>query len=227
MKKKLLIIEPHSDDSIISCGGFLLKNQDKFDLNFCLVCASDLDMYHGYVSRETRIDEYKKYVNYFNGNLITAENNDMSLPLDMESKLDIVPKAQLVKLIENAILQVNPDILMIMGSSFHHDHTIVYEAVIAATRPTFAVSTELIYVMENPTYVHEPYSGTFQANTYVELDKKLIEKKCQLFNDLFPSQIRAEGNYLSKAGLMKWAQYRGIEARCEYAEAFSQFFSRI
>jgi N-acetylglucosamine malate deacetylase 1 len=227
MKKKLLVIEPHSDDSIISCGGFLLKNKDKFDLNFCLVCASDFNMYHGFVSRETRIDEYKKYIEYFNGKFITPKNGEMCLPLDMESRLDMVPKAQLVKLIENAILEVKPDILMIMGPSFYHDHTIVYEAVIAATRPTFSMSSELIYVLENPTYVHEPYPGTFQANTYVQLDKDLIEKKCQLFEDLFPSQIRPEGNYLSKQGLKKWAQYRGIEARCDYAEAFSQFFSRI
>jgi len=227
MKKKILIIEPHSDDSIISCGGYLLKNKNKFDLNFCLVCASDLHMYHGKVSRQTRIDEYKKYVEYFNGKFIRPEHGGMSFPLDMESRLDTIPRAQLVKLIENAVLQVKPDILMIMGPSFHHDHTAVYEDVIAATRPTFSISSELIYVLENPTYVHDPYPGTFKADTYVELDKELIEKKCQLFEDLFPSQIRVEGNYLSKDGLIKWAQYRGIEARCEYAEAFSQFFSRI
>ena len=226
-KNKILIIEPHSDDSIISCGGFLLKNYDKFDLNFCLVCASDLNMYHGSVSRKTRIDEYKKYVEYFNGKFITPEHGEMRLPLDMESRLDTVPRAQLVKLIENAVLQVKPDILMIMGPSFHHDHTAVYEAVIAATRPTFSISSELIYVLENPTYVHDPYPGTFKANTYVQLDEELIEKKCQLFEDLFPSQIRIEGNYLSRDGLIKWAQYRGIEARCNYAEAFSQFFSRM
>jgi N-acetylglucosamine malate deacetylase 1 len=227
MKKKLLIIEPHSDDSIISCGGFLLKNHDKFDLNFCLVCASDVELYHGKISRQTRINEYKKYVNYFNGKLIESQYKELSFPLDMDGRLDTIPRSDLVKLIENSILRVKPDILMIMGSSFHHDHTAVYEAVIAATRPTFETSPELIYIMENPTYVHDPYPGTFKANTYVELDEEQIEKKCQLFEDLFPSQIRAEGNYLSRDGLIKWAQYRGIEARCDYAEAFSQFFSRI
>jgi len=180
MKKKILIIEPHSDDSIISCGGFLLKNKDKFDLSFCLVCASDLNMYHGRVSRQTRIDEYQDYVDYFDGNLITPECGDMKLPLDMESRLDAISRSLLVKLVESAILEVKPDILMIMGPSFHHDHTIVYEAVIAATRPTFTASPELIYVMENPTYVHEPYPGTFRADTYVELDKETAEMKCQL-----------------------------------------------
>jgi len=227
MKKKLLIIEPHSDDSIISCGGFLLKNKNKFDLNFCLVCASDLNLYHGHVSRETRINEYKKYVEYFGGEFVTPKQDELKFPLDMEGRLDTLSKSKLVKLIENAILQVKPDILMIMGPSFHHDHTIVYESVIAATRPTFTTSPELIYVLENPTYVHDPYPETFRANTYVELTKELAEEKCQLFEELFPSQIREEGNYLSKSGLIKWAQYRGIEARCDYAEAFSQFFSRI
>jgi len=228
MKKKLLIIEPHSDDSIISCGGFLLKNQDKFDINFCLVCASDVEMYHGNVSRQTRLNEYEKYVGHFNGKFIRPSYENMSLPLDMDGRLDLVPRSKLVKLIENAILEVDPDVLMIMGPSFHHDHTAVYEAVIAATRPTFSTLSKLVYVMENPTYVHEPYpNNAFKANTYVELSHEIIEEKCRLFEELFPSQIRTEGNYLSRSGLFKWAQYRGIEARCNYAEAFSQFFSKI
>jgi len=82
--------------------------------------------------------------------LIAPEHEGVSLPLDMDGRLDSFPRGVLVKLFEKAILQVQPDILMVMGPSFHHDHTAVYEAVIAATRPTFSISPELIYVLENP-----------------------------------------------------------------------------
>jgi hypothetical protein len=227
MKKRLLIIEPHSDDSIIAAGGFLLKYKDAYDLYFCLVCASDLNMYHGVVSREARITEYESYVDYFNGKWVRPNQDSYEFPLDLESKLDSISKSVLVKLIENAIYEVKPDVLMFMGPSFHHDHTLVYESVIAATRPTFTWSPETLYVLENPTYIHDPYPVSFTPNTYIEMDEVTLDLKCNLFESLFPSQIRSSGNYLSKQGLRKWAQYRGIEARCEFAEAFSQYFSRI
>jgi LmbE family N-acetylglucosaminyl deacetylase len=228
MKKKLLIIEPHSDDSIIAAGGFLLKYKDEYDLYFCLVCASDLSMYHGTVSRNERMSEYRNYVEYFNGTWVRPHYDSHEFPLDIESKLDLVNKSTLVKLIENAIHEVKPDVLMFMGPSFHHDHTLVYESVIAATRPTFSWSPATLYVLENPTYIHDPYPIiSFTPNTYVELDESTLALKCELFDSLFPSQIRPSGNYLSKQGLRMWAQYRGIEARCEFAEAFTQFFLRI
>lgn len=227
MKERLLIIEPHSDDSIIAAGGFLLKYKDEYDLYFCLVCASDLEMYHRKVTRDLRIDEYRNYVNYFGGTWIKPSHDSFEFPLDQDSKLDTIGKSLIVKLIENAIQEVKPDVLMFMGPSFHHDHTIVYESVIAATRPTFLWSPAKLYVLENPTYIHDPYPATFTPNTYVELDERTLNQKCELIELLFPSQIRPSGNYLSKVGLKKWAQYRGIEARCEFAEAFSQYFSRI
>ena len=226
-RKRLLIVEPHSDDSIIAAGGFLLKYRDDFDIHFCLVCASDLNMYHGKVSREIRLSEYQAYVDYFSGTWVKPRHNNLELPVDLESNLDTLSKSLLVKLIENAIHEVMPDVLMFMGPSFHHDHTLVYESVIAATRPTFSWAPLQLFVLENPTYVHDPYPVSFTANTYVELDEKIITMKCELFEKFFPSQIRPSGNYLSKQGLKKWAQYRGIEARCDFAEAFSQYFSRI
>lgn len=227
MKKKLLLIEPHSDDGIISAGGFLLKYQKDLNINFCLVTASDLQMYHGFVSRNERLSEYQKYVDYFGAKWIRPSVEKCQLPIDEESKLDKVDRSLLVKLMEKAIQQVKPNTIMVMGPSFHHDHVAVYEAVIAATRPTFHWSVDEIFILENPTYVHDPYPGQFTPNTYVSLTKHILEKKCELFERLFPTQIRSSGNYLSKEGIIKWAAYRGIQARCEYAEAFYQHFIRI
>lgn len=224
-KKKLLIIEPHSDDSIIAIGGFLEKYKKNFEIYFCLVCASSLDMYHRSVSREERLKEYENYVNHFSGTWLKTELDDLHFPLDMESKLDLIPKARLVKLMEQTLLKVTPDILMMMGPSFHHDHTIVFESLIAATRPTFGWSPSEIVVLENPTYVHDE-SISLAPNSYVELSEDEIDKKNELFKDLFPSQIRDKGNYLSAEGIKKWAAYRGMEGRCDFAEAYHQYFKR-
>ena len=228
MKKKVLVIEPHSDDGIIGAGGYFLKFAEKIDFYFCLITASTLNLNHGKVSKKTRILEYKEYVKYFSGKFMrNYDGNENFLPLDEESKLDLYSKAKLINIIENIISEVSPDTLMVSGPSFHQDHQIVYESTIAATRPTRALTVKEILIMENPTYVHTPYDNFFKPNLYVELNEDLIDKKCKIFEDLFPSQYRKKGNYLSKDGIKNHAAYRGIEARSKYAEAFYQFSKKI
>ena len=228
-KRKILIIEPHSDDSAIAAGGYLNNCKKKeYELYFVLVSASSLRLHHGDVSREERIKEYNSYVDSLNGTFIrpTSSDKDFKLPLDKESKLDTVSKANLVSAIEKSILDVLPDEILVMGPSFHHDHTIVYEAVRAATRPTFKFCPKSILIMENPTYVHS-WEGLSTPNSYFQLSKEDLENKLKRFESCFPSQIRKEGNYLSKSGITKWAEYRGFEARCDYAEAFYSIFKII
>ena len=228
MKKKILVIEPHSDDGIIGAGGYFLKFKKDFDFYFCLITASTLNLNHGKVTKDTRIQEYEKYVDFFSGKFMRSyKENKEYLPLDEESKLDLFGKARLINIIENVISEVNPDVLMVTGPSFHQDHQLVYESTIAATRPTRALSVKETLIMENPTYVHSPYQNFFKPNLYVELDENLIDQKCKVFEDLFPSQYRKTGNYLSKDGIKNHAAYRGIEARAKYAEAFYQFTKKI
>jgi len=223
-KKKVLIIEPHSDDGVIALGGFLEKFRDIYEYHFCLVTASDLNMHHiGLVGRQQRLDEYQAYVDYYNGTWFKGSSGN-ELPLDEEGSLDTYPRRLLVRYCEQAIQNCDPDIMMVQGPSFHHDHTAVYEAVIAATRPTARVIPSEMYIIENPTYVHaiDP-SSTFIPDTYISLTEELLELKLKCFRECFPSQIREDSNYLSEEGIRSWARYRGLEARTIYAEAFHTY----
>lgn len=221
MKEKLLIIEAHSDDSAISVGGFLEKYRDKYEYHFALVCASDLNLHHiGKVTRDQRLEEYKAFVNHFGGHFHQTE----LLPFDSESQMDTLPKKQIVKGIEQVIEKVKPETLIFQGPSFHHDHTLVYEATIAATRPTARFLPKSMFVMENPTYVHSLGPSTdFNANFYIQLSEEQLQMKLDNFRNFFPTQIREDENYLSSEGLKSWARYRGIESRCLYAEALNVF----
>jgi len=223
-KKKVLIVEPHSDDGVIAIGGFLEKFRDEYEYHFCLLTASDLHMHHaGFVDRQKRLDEYQAYVEYYNGVWFKGISKD-ELPLDEESCLDTYPRKLLVKHCEQAIQSCEPDIIMVQGPSFHHDHTAVYEATIAATRPTARILPTEIYIVENPTYVHsiDP-SSTFVPDTYISLTEELLQAKLNCFRECFPSQIRENSNYLSEKGIRDWARYRGMEARTEYAEALHTY----
>lgn len=229
MRKKILIIEPHSDDAMFAAGGYLLKLKQAGDVDFffALINASDMKLKHGDVSRQERIDEYQKYVDYFGGTMLRPQVDTHQLPLDYDARLDMFPISTLIKFVEQIIDQVRPDVLMAMAPSFHQDHRLVYEAVIAATRPTFYYSPSEILLMENPTYIHELYPNMYTINNYVRLDEALVQKKIELIREFFPSQINEDRRgFLSLDSIKKWAQYRGFEAKSEYAEAFA-LYSRI
>ena len=220
-KEKLLVVEAHSDDSAISASGFLEKLHHEYEMHFVLVTVSDIYMHHcGNLTRAERLHEYENYVRHFNG----SWHRTGELPFDADACLDTLPKRSIVSAIESTISAVEPDIMIIQGPSFHHDHTIVYEATIAATRPTAQHCPKEIYVMENPTYVHSIGPSTdFAPDLYVTLNEEQLTKKLELFARCFPSQVRDAPNYLSSDGIRAWSRYRGIEARCLYAEAFRTY----
>lgn len=217
MKKKLLIIEAHSDDSAISISGFLDKYRDIYEIHFMLMVCSDIVLHHcGLVSREQRLAEYQNYVDSFHGHWHRGEN----FPFDNDATMDTVPRRNVISAIEKGIAAVQPDVLICQGPSFHQDHTIVYESMIAATRPTSLFYPKEIYITENPTYVHSVGPQTvFTPNLYVDLTEEQVQRKLELFRCCFPSQFRSDDNYLAENGIRSWARYRGIEARCLYAEA--------
>jgi hypothetical protein len=104
----------------------------------------------------------------------------------------------------------------------------VYEATIAATRPTARFLPSEIYIMENPTYVHSLGPQTdMKPDLYVSLTEGEMQKKLDCFRSCFPTQIRDSINYLSEDGIRTWARYRGIEARCLYAEALKTYIRII
>jgi len=226
MKKKMLIVEAHSDDSCISIGGFLERFKKEYEYHFFLTAVSSVKLHHtGLVSKEDRIKEYENFIGAFEG--IWHKNEHA--PFDFDSRLDQVARRDIVTVIEQIIGEVEPHVLVCQGPSFHHDHTIVYEATIAATRPTARFCPQEIYVMENPTYVHSIGPSTdFKPDFYCQLTKEEIELKLERFKGCFPSQIRnGKRNYLSLDGIRSLARYRGIEAGCEYAEALRTYIRII
>ena len=222
----ILVIEAHSDDSAIGAYGFLRKRKDRGDKLFFLAAAmSDLRLLQcGFVSRKVRLEEYNNYIQKLGGEPVEG-----FMPFDAESRLDTVPRAEIVAAFEKAIKSIRPNILIVQGPSFHHDHTITYEATIAALRPTSRIQPEEILLMENPTYVHSVGPSTdFKPDAYCSLTEEEMAEKLECFRSCFPSQIRNRQNCLSAEGIKAWARYRALECQEDlYAEAFVTYRRKL
>lgn len=216
--RKILVVEPHSDDSAIAAGAYLTRLSKDNEIHFLLVSASDNYLHHtGVVSRQTRLKEYQTYVQRLRGQWVESQ----TLPLDADSRLDLVGKSILVSAIEEQIERVRPDVLFVQGSSFHHDHSLTFEATIASLRPTARYFPNQILVMENSTYGNSSLAGgNFSPNFYVPLSEAEVDEKLRMFRECFPSQHRPDVNSLSPSGIKAWSRYRGLEIQRDFAEAF-------
>jgi LmbE family N-acetylglucosaminyl deacetylase len=217
-KKKILILEPHSDDSCYSSGGFLKKYENDYEYYFRMMISSDIKLLHAnrVVTSKERLEEYKNYAESFkNGHVIEGRL------FDCESRADTIPLREFVGEVERTLAEIKPDILIIQGDSYHQDHHVLYKACLAAMRPCGLFMPDTVLIGENATYMHkDPTNIELQPNTYCSLTKELVDHKVHLINDYFPSQVRPNTNYLSTQGIIDWAKYRGIESRCDYAEGF-------
>jgi len=225
-KRKCLILETHSDDSCISASGFLQKYSHKYDYYFALMVASDVKMnaINRLVTREERLEEYQNYVDYFKGTWVKNE----LIPFDADTKLNLIPTGELVKSIENALNYVKPDLMLVTGPSVHQDHTATYRAALSALRPCGTWCPPRVYVMENSTALRlDPQQVQLVPNVYCGLTEEQLDSKMRLFYDIFPSQRRPNSTLLSNEGIKQFAQYRGLECRRKYAEAFYQLQSVI
>lgn len=226
MCKRLLVIEAHSDDSAIGAYGLIQKLiGEGYEAHFMAVAMSDLDMMHcGHVSAKQRMSEYETYVERMGGQIVEGFT-----PFDAESRMDTVPRRDVVSALERSIYSVRPDLLICQAPSFHHDHSIVYEATIAALRPTVRFHPDEVLLMENPTYVHSVGPSTdFKPTTYCVLSEQAMTEKIDCFLSCFPSQLRSRENCLSPAGIRSWAKYRALECYAgEYAEAFVSYLRRV
>lgn len=226
-EKRLLIIEPHSDDSALGAQGLIHKLvKQGYEAFFVVIAVSDTTFHHcGLVTAQQRREEYRNYVKYMNGTWIHDD-----FPIDEDTRLDRLERRALVYKLERIIKDVDPDILLCQAPSFHQDHTATYEAVMAAIRPTAQKCPREILLMENATYVHSLGPSTdFKPTTYCALSEEDMVDKIRCFRECFPSQIRNDKtNNLSIEGMQVLAKYRALECRAEhYAEAFVTYLRRL
>lgn len=216
MSKSILVIAPHSDDAELGLGGYMHRERDQARTHVVVLASGAYSSTKscGNVTSHTRKEE-----GYAAGKVLGVDAYEF-LDIAPDSAFGSVPRGELVRQIENCIFSDRWDELFIPLPSFHTDHTVTWEACIAATRPH--INRELparIYAYEypgnawgsNPSHLSKVYAQLEPADLKAKLDA-LSEHRSQWAAD--PRSL------YGTRGVKALAELRGAECGAHAAELF-------
>lgn len=149
-------------------------------------------------------------------------------------KMNTVPHLELVQFIEACIEDWKAEaIITHHPSDTNNDHVMTSYAVQAASRlfqrrSGVPALKELLY-MEVPSSTEWSFDSSanrFTPNFFVEIGKKGIETKIKALS-AYKGVMRPYPHPRSKEALEGLAAYRGVQAGCNYAEAFECVLKRV
>ncbi len=148
-------------------------------------------------------------------------------------KMNTVPHLDLVKFVESAIEDFNAEsIYTHHPSDTNNDHVMTSYAAQAASRlfqrrPGFLKLKQFIY-MEVPSSTEWSFDSSanrFTPNMFVEIGKKGLDVKLDALK-AYTGVMRPYPHPRSEEAIVGLAAYRGVQAGCNYAEAFESVFFR-
>ena len=149
-------------------------------------------------------------------------------------QMNTVPHLQLVQFIEAAIEDWEADIIYTHHpSDTNNDHVMTSYAAQAASRlfqrrPGVPALKQFIY-MEVPSSTEWSFDSSanrFSPNMFVEIGKKGLDVKLKAL-EAYTGVMRPYPHPRSEEAITGLAAYRGVQAGCNYAEAFESVFFRV
>lgn len=220
--RSVLVLAPHADDEAMGCAGLLAKLAAAGAEIRILYLA--VDGFHHYgLERETsygeRIAEIERVVELF-GPRCTYEvaYGDM----DLIERLDSLPQRDLVDRFEDALNDVQPDLLLMpSGHDYDQDHRAVFTAGHAAARPIapqfgkWLVPHVLAYEMAKIQWSSAPLPS---APAICDITDVLPTKLEAIRR--YETQLRPAPHIRSLEAVEGLAAIRGAQIGVRYGEAF-------
>lgn len=196
-KVNILAIGAHPDDIEFGCGGTLIKYARKGHRLFLLVMTKGgLGAESG--KREAEQMDSKKILNA--EEVFWGGYEDSQLMVDTE----------LIGKIENVIREVKPDFIFCnFPDDTHQDHRHLAQAIMSATR-----------YIRNVLFYEGPTTQNFKPHVFVDIADTL-DKKLQALKAHRSQVMKTNIEDLSIVEVARSsANFRGIQGRVKYAEAF-------
>ena len=199
---KVLLVSPHMDDEVLSASSFL---QDK-NIDLTIFYHSST---HPAFSQATLLKENADLIKYIGCKRIISEMNNVS------DLLDTVPIRDLVNEFEQILYKGAYDTVLTANPSYNQDHRQLYEALLTAVRPHDRIPfVKKVLIYEEPeTFGTSRNVNKFNPTYFRPVD---MDEKIKLYY-FYESQVRP---HRSTDHLRFIAGVRGIQANCEFAEAF-------
>ncbi len=219
-KDSILIISAHPDDEVIGCGGTILK---AIELG---AKVSVLFLGEGVSTRYPNNENSKACKAAIKFREQSALKCLKSLGIRnfkfnhfLCTRFDTYPILNFVRIIENFIGKVKPNIIFTHNESeVNIDHVVTNKATEIACRPISKLSVKKIYAYEAVCSSNFKFKKNFSPDTYVDI-KKYIKRKIKALK-YYKNEIRNYPFPRSTLGIETQARYRGMQSGLEFAEAF-------
>lgn len=204
---KILAVGAHYDDLELSCGGTLAKFRKEKHQVFCIVVSSsNYSSYKGKVLRTKKQSEDEGYSGLTTLHIPLTSIINLNFPTKQVPFNNII-----IEKINKWIDSIQPDLILTHGlNDSHQDHINTSRSVMSAARYCKNIwMFETLYPSKLNTIVFKPViyvdiSDTLEIKLQAIKAHKSQWKKYPYWNDL----------------IISLARLRGIENKCQYAEAF-------
>jgi LmbE family N-acetylglucosaminyl deacetylase len=214
---KVLVVAAHPDDEVLGCGATMARLANEGHHVHIAIMGEGITSRHA-GRHEADADQLSRLHQQAHAaaNKVKAKAIDLfKLP---DNRLDTVPLLDVIKLIEDLVEKLKPEIIYT-----HHpgdlniDHGVVHRAVMTATRPMAGQSVRDIYAFEVPSsteWAFQRIEPAFRPNVFLDvsatLEVKIQAMACYEFEARkFPHPRSPEA---LRAIAARWGSVAGLQA---------------
>ena len=199
--KNVFVLAPHTDDGELGAGGTIAKLiESGANVYYFAFSTAERSLPEGYPKDilEIEVKEATSRLGIKKESLIIYHYEVRKLNYARQEILE-----DLIKFRKN----IFPDLVLMPSlHDIHQDHSTIAQEGLRAFKNTTILGYELIW-----------NNLSFDTTSFIKLDEKHIQKKCEALKE-YKSQ--GERDYMNEEFIFSLARTRGVQIGCKYAESF-------
>ena len=218
---RVLVIAAHPDDEILGCGATAARLVQEGHEVYFAILGEGITSRHGTrdAADAAQLSLLQQHAGAAGRTVGVKEVFLHKLP---DNRLDTVPLLEVVKLVEDLVVQLKPEVIYTHhGGDLNVDHGVIHRAVLTATRPVAGQPVREIYAFEVPSsteWAFQRIEPVFRPNVFVDVSRTLEVKLAAMA--CYETEIRKFPHPRSPEALRAIAARWGTVAGCAAAEAF-------